>query len=393
MPLTPIHPFAARMAPEIARRSLAAVPRNGRVLDPMCGSGTVVRAAVEAGHRCTGVDIDPLAVLMSRVWTTRVDPRRIRSDAEELVRTARKLPAQAVERIADPETERFVAYWFASRQRDEIARLATALRRSHEPTRGALSVALSRIIISKEMVASLARDTSHSRPHKVADSNEFDVHAGFLRSSRLVASRLDPDSIRGTADVREGDARLLDDLDDESFDLALTSPPYLNAIDYLRGHKFSLVWMGHGIGTLRETRAESVGAERGVADAEAPTDVSPFVAEREGSTLASRHRGWVRRYASDMDSVLRQLRRVVKRTGRVVMVLGNSFIRGATVDNAGLVEALARDAGFRLDNRDVREIPARRRYLPPPGEGRTALDSRMRTETVLTFGLVQESRR
>ena len=54
MPLRPIHPFAARMAPEIARRSLAAVPGDGKVLDPMCGSGTVVRAAVEAGRRCTG---------------------------------------------------------------------------------------------------------------------------------------------------------------------------------------------------------------------------------------------------------------------------------------------------------------------------------------------------
>ena len=29
-----------------------------------------------------------------------------------------------------------------------------------------------------------------------------------------------------------------------SVDLTVTSPPYLNAIDYLRGHKMSLVWMG-----------------------------------------------------------------------------------------------------------------------------------------------------
>ena len=69
----------------------------------------------------------------------------------------------------------------------------------------------------------------------------------------------------------------------------------------------------------------------------------------------------------------------------MVLVFGRSFIRGATVDNAGLVESLAANVGFRLRDRVVREIPARRRYLPPPSDGQTALDARMREETVLTF--------
>ena len=86
-----------------------------------------------------------------------------------------------------------------------------------------------------------------------------------------------------------------------------------------------------------------------------------------------------------MTAVLRQLARVVKRGGRVVLVLGNSFLRGAAIDNAGLVESLARRVGFETPSRHEREIPARRRYLPPPGPGGGALDARMRTETVLTF--------
>ena len=91
MKLSSIHPFPARMAPEIARHSLIRVPKNGRVLDPMCGSGTVARAAVEAGLNCAGVDIDPLAVLMARVWTTQLDPRQICADAENLIQDAKAL--------------------------------------------------------------------------------------------------------------------------------------------------------------------------------------------------------------------------------------------------------------------------------------------------------------
>ena len=385
MKFSSIHPFPARMAPELARRSLEALSEGAQVLDPMCGSGTVARAAVQAGFRCVGVDIDPLAVLMARVWTTRLEPGRICADAKELAAAARELPASSVEKATDPETARFIGYWFAHRQEAELSRLSSALQRWTAPTRDALAIAMSRIIVSKEMMASLARDTSHSRPHRVARTNDFDVYAGFLRAARLVASRLAPDLIRGCADIRRGDARTLEGVADDSVDLVMTSPPYLNAIDYLRGHRLALVWLGYEIAPLRKIRSVSVGAERGLPREAVPHDVSPFVNEPEGSAMASRYRGWVLRYAADMEAVLRQVRRVVKVGGRLVMVIGNSFIRGAAVDNAGIVRSLAQNAGFELESRRSRQIPARRRYLPPPGDGRGALDARMRTETVLAF--------
>lgn len=387
MDISPIHPFPARMAPELVRRSLAVVPKGGLVLDPMCGSGTVARIAVERGIQCVGIDIDPLAVIMSQAWTTYLEPDQIRYDAAKLVDAAKSLSGKDVERTKDPETEQFISYWFGPRQESELAHLATVLRQFREPTKGVLSIALSRIIVSKEMMASLARDTSHSRPHKVADSNNFNVYAGFLRSARHVASRLEPYLIHGKAEIRRGDARMLEGVADESFDLALTSPPYLNAIDYLRGHRMALVWLGYEMKPLREARSGSIGSEKGMSEAELAADISTFVIEKEGSTIGNRHRAWIRRYSYDMNAVLRQIRRVVKPTGGLAMVLGNSFIRGAEIDNAGLVESLAEKVGFRLDNRHVREIPARRRYLPPPGSGQNALDARMRTETLLTFSM------
>ena len=385
MTLFPIHPFPARMAPELARRSLETVPERGHVLDPMCGSGTVARVAVEAGLQCIGCDVDPLAALMARVWTTPFDTRQVRAKAESLVLSARAIPSDAVERTTDSETEQFISYWFAPQQEEALARLATLLQQQEEPIRGALAVALSRIIISKEMMASLARDTSHSRPHKVANSNDFNVYSGFLRSVRQVVKRLRPNLIKGQADIREADARILNGIEDESCDLVLTSPPYLNAIDYLRGHRLALVWLGYELGALRKIRSSSVGAEKTMRELQASRDISPFIAEQEKSTIGLRHRGWVRRYATDMEAVLRQLGRVVKRNGQIVLVVGNSFLRGAIVNNAGLIENLAESMGFQLRDRHVREIPARRRYLPPPSNGQSALDSRMRTETVLAF--------
>lgn len=385
MALIPIHPFPARMAPEIVSRSLENVPRGGCVLDPMCGSGTVARASVEAGYRFIGSDLDPLAVLMTKVWTTPIDVHCLRTMALEVIDQADSMPPQIVERTRDPETLRFISYWFAKPQQDSLARLATVISRLEPKAKGALAIAMSRIIVSKEMMASLARDTSHSRPHKVAESNDFDVYSGFLRSAHQVSDRLAPNSIRADADIRLSDARTLQSVDDETVDMVLTSPPYLNALDYIRGHRLSLVWLGYEMAPLRKIRASSVGAERSIDTADTPYDISPFVSEQVGASIGSRHLGWVRRYAADMNSVLRQLRRVLKPHGRAVLIMGNSFLRGAKVDNAGLVEAIAESVGFQVKEKHVREIPARRRYLPPPGIGKKALDARIRSETVLTF--------
>ena len=51
-------------------------------------------------------------------------------------------------------------------------------------------------------------------------------------------------------------------LADGSVDLIVTSPPYANAIDYMRAHKFSLVWLGQPIANLSHLRGKYIGAER-----------------------------------------------------------------------------------------------------------------------------------
>ena len=265
------------MAPELVYDALKLLPIGGRILDPMCGSGTVPRLAVEAGHDCIGVDIDPLSVSMARVWTSRLSPDCLITDAERLVREALNLNPKEIQIPSDEETQRFISYWFAAKQRDALARLSTVLMRCEKSTKLALIIAFSRIIISKEMKASLARDTSHSRPHKVAQENDFNVYEGFKKSAKLVGRRLMSERIRGNAQIFQGDARTLKNISDNEFDMVLTSPPYLNAIDYMRGHRLALVWMGHTMKSLRATRTANVGSERVLTQSFETFHISPFV--------------------------------------------------------------------------------------------------------------------
>ena len=391
--IRPIHPFPARMAPELAIGHLSELKPGSVVLDPMAGSGTVVRHAAELGHNAIGFDMDPLAVLMTRVWTTAVSDEDIASVASQVLAEVCNTKARDVVLPwidGDTETRDFIRYWFGRKQCTDLRKIAHVLNqrgalRSRKNTRAALDVlkvALSRIIITKDQGASLARDVSHSRPHKVADSSDFAVLPAFEKSIEYIRRLLLVAPPVGRVDVSQGDARSLTMLANSSVDAVLTSPPYLNAIDYMRGHRLALVWLGCSLAELRRIRSDSIGAERG------PDIVGTALFEEICSAmgvteaLSSRHHAMVIRYAQDIYRLMSETARVVKPGGKVTLVVGNSCLKRSFIRNSGGVAKAGAMVGLRLLNATERELPDRNRYLPLSVG---PLDKRMRTETILSL--------
>lgn len=75
-----LHPYPARMVPQIAQRLIQRYSREGDVvLDPFCGSGGVLVEARLLGRNSIGIDINPLAVLLATVKSTPIDPEVLRS--------------------------------------------------------------------------------------------------------------------------------------------------------------------------------------------------------------------------------------------------------------------------------------------------------------------------
>ena len=112
-----VHPFPARMAPGLALGVVAKCRKPLHILDPMSGSGTVLAVARANGHHVIGFDIDPLAVLISRVWTTVVDSTALQKKAVEVLGLARRTfsslrTRDAYPKNSDEETQRFVRFWF-----------------------------------------------------------------------------------------------------------------------------------------------------------------------------------------------------------------------------------------------------------------------------------------
>lgn len=389
-----IHPFPARMAPELALASLQTLEPNSIVLDPMAGSGTVLRQAADLGLQAIGFDVDPLAVLIAGVWTTPVDLVKLDSLFERTLREAKALVPEEIVLPwidRDPETARFTEYWFDIRQRKALRAIAYVFQlinteqgdAGNSAELNVLRVSLSRIIITKEMCASLARDTSHSRPHKVSENSDYDVFVGFERSYRILKRKLQDFPPPGNATVKIGDARSLADINDSSVDAVLTSPPYLNAIDYLRGHRLALVWFGLTCSEIRIIRAESIGTERGLKN---PSEDRAFVEIKKAAgdvgALPSSYDRMIDRYVVDLIGMTAETARVLRPGSIATFVVGNSCLKGVFISNANSVACAATYSGLRELERFDRELPARNRYLPLSNG---ALSKRMRTETILSF--------
>jgi len=382
------------MAPGIALHAMPEDSVERRVLDPMMGSGTVLAMARARGHRGFGFDLDPLAVLISKVWTTANDPDEVREASRKALASAKDLFADisdeaAYPRDADEETREFVSYWFDPQARRQLTALSTYIDQvSQDTTRNVLWCAYSRLIITKQAGASLARDLAHSRPHRcyteapLKPLEKFPASVERVLNNTISSKAAD----RGPAPtIHLGDARKLP-VGSGSIDLVVTSPPYLNAIDYVRCSKFSLVWMGESVGGLRQVRACSVGTEAGRSSAtDDPQITRVMEAMKLKPALAPTQERILGRYIDDMRGAIKEVGRVLADSGKAVYVVGENTVRGTYIRNSTVVCELAESAGLKLNSRSTRTLPANRRYMPPPAADTGTMDGRIRREIVLKF--------
>ena len=339
-----------------------------------------------------GFDIDPLAVLMSKVWTRRGKHDAVYGVASDLTAQAKRLgnfSHRDLPWVAQcPETQGFIEYWFAEPQRSRVARLAweiDLLRKQGDSwICDALQLALSRIIVTKQAGASLAWDVSHSRPHRVRQDNDFDVYEGFRKAAARLVDLLDAEMLPVGGAVRQGDCRNLTSLKSRSIDAVVTSPPYLNAIDYLRGHKLALVWLGHTIPGLRDIRAGAVGTERAGSQCSSSQAADLENAVQSIRRLPQRQRAIVHKYAQDATLIVREMKRVLVTNGLMVLVLGDSNLRGVPVYNSRIFKHIAGQNGFVLDEERKRPLESNHRYLPI-ADSSGALAKRMKVEVVQAY--------
>jgi DNA methylase len=324
-----LHPYPARFIPEIPAQALDLLNVDGAVLDPFCGSGTTLVEARRRGLTSVGVDLNPIACLISRVRTQTWQA----GDAEIGLEHARRLRERAIaggdiaglsERI--PRLD----HWFDPWASAALAGAMEYLAEIHEPRwHDRVSVAISSAIVR------ISKQDSDTRYAAVTKSGDQTLAASRLGHCVVrVCEWLSKHGAKShaQAQVHCRDARDLSNLADNFYAATIFSPPYPNAYEYWLYHKYRMYWLGFDPVAVRQSE---LGAR-------------PHYCKANGLTEVD--------FAQQMSEVFGHLSRVLLPNAPAVVVVGDSVIGGRHVDNGTLLVAAGSDHGFVLDAWVQREI-------------------------------------
>lgn len=240
------HAYPARAHPDTVRRLIEAlVPEKGTVLDPFCGSGTVLIEAMLAGRNAIGSDLNPIAVMLARAKTfpRPADKTAALLEAAKGVASVadarRKAKAGATTRLPPQDVAMFAPHVLL-----ELDGLRAGIAEAAATYRPELGLILSSILVK---VSQKRGDTSDDRVEKR-------IGAGyaaklFVKKAEDLVRRLDEltnalPTPPPRARVYEDDATVLKKVEDASIDAIITSPPYVATYDYLTHHELRMRWLG-----------------------------------------------------------------------------------------------------------------------------------------------------
>jgi DNA modification methylase len=355
--------FSERFA--VQAIELMAVGRQGAVvLDPFAGGGTSLLAAARIGLPAVGVDLDPFAALLSRArLATRAEPKRVRALLAAAPNGQQHGGAEIVGDLFRPSDVRF-AQSVISGVRSVFPSHNTLAALLDDPT-GAYdseSVALAALCLGASASAKVVRG-SNPVWYRRALPDETSRRRSLQLETRSAAHGMLADlaSLGGSLKLRNTrifneDARA-PTLKPASVDIVLTSPPYLNRLDYVVNHLAPLaILIGIVPFSLESLRRDMIGTtkmvDKGDVSArwgELCTVFLGKVAAHPSKASATYYYWNYYKYFKDIFRVLEQLRVLVRPGGTGAIVIQNSFYKEVVVPTPAIMVQMALGLGIHAD--------------------------------------------
>jgi len=360
-----LHKYPAKFFPELPRWLIKRYSKeNELILDPFSGSGTTNLEALLLRRHSVGVDVDPFSRFLSKVKVTPLDERELKSSQKHLLRfIVNYQPSKVSE--TDIPTFPYRDNWFNKEIILELAYLKKtieSLDTSHE-IKNFFKICLSSIIRS---VSNADDNCTRTVIRKKLNKKVYPSDV-LKRFAEVILVNV-PKMIEFSRTCPQGINVIFPDNMDArdikykqgTFDLALTSPPYVNAVDYPRTHQLESYWLGLAEGSLTPLKKKHVGTES-VSSSEYKK--LHKIGIEEADIVISRifkkdpRRAYIAfKYLDDMRKNLAEVYRVLKKDGRYIIVVGNNRIRGEVFENWKYIMRLAEDTGFNVEKYFASEI-------------------------------------
>ncbi len=251
-----LSPYIGKLKSTIARDLVSAYSCPGDVvLDPFAGSGTIPLEAVIANRRAVAADVSPYAALLCRAKLHAPETLEVATDlAESTLEAARRLPGPDLRRVP-----KWVRAFFHRETLREALSFAKMCRREDQPFLMACLLG----ILHHQRPGFLSFPSSHLVPYlrsKKYPPERFpemyayrDLRSRLLRKIERAYKR----DLRGGMKAQAGvEASAIEQLAGrDMFDSVITSPPYMNALDYWRDNRLRLWFLDPALEVDTEDRS------------------------------------------------------------------------------------------------------------------------------------------
>ena len=359
-----IHKYPAKFFPELPRWMIQRYSQvDDLILDPFMGSGTANLEALLLQRPSVGVDIDPFSRMLSRVKTNPLNSRDLFDARGQLLRLLKGFDScQSQYDIPEfPYRDR----WFRPYVLKELAFIKGCIHQvdCDAKMRDFLMITFSSIIRQVSQADNnCTRTVIRQKLNKQVAPN-YALKLFLRRLEKNIQGMVDLSNTGKATKVEiptEASATDLSLYPAHTFDLALTSPPYLNAVDYPRTHQLEIYWLGFASGSLRDLKRAHVGTE--VVSAKDYKILHLTGIDSADAVIRSIYDTDPRRayiaykFVQDMVLNLQEVNRVLKRGGRYVIVIGSNMVRGHIFESWRYLRDVAPSLGYKIDTWFVSEI-------------------------------------
>ena len=353
-----LHKYPAKFFPELPRWLIKRYSReNDWILDPFAGSGTTNVEALLSRRNSVGIDVDPFSRFISKVKVTPL--------VEKELRLAQKVLLEAVldyrpSLVAESDLPDFPYRdnWFNKEILLELTYLKQRIHTLDTPDaiKDFFKVCLSSIIRAVSNADdNCTRTVIRKKLNKLvrpSDALNRFLKALSVKVPKMIAfSQNYPSDI--TTDFPEDmDARNIK-YEANYFDLVVTSPPYVNAVDYPRTHQLEMYWLGFAQDSLTALKKQNVGTESvSVNHYKVRHEIGVPETDKVMANIFEEdpRRAFIAfKYLDDMRKNLIEVYKVLRDDGRYIIVVGNNRIRGQLFENWKYLMPIAESIGFEVE--------------------------------------------
>jgi DNA modification methylase len=361
------HKYAGKFIPQIPKWAISKYLQNEKnkwIFDPFCGSGTTLVEGILSGNNVIGTDIDGLSCLISKVKTTKIDSAELNKVFEWLengIKNDSFLPD------FKPECAT-LNHWFIEDYSIILSKIRTAINQIENAAIQNLALLCFSSIIRRVSNADNQSQKAYvSHTHVKTPENPITLFLAQLKhyQERITEFSNLIDSNLQNKIIHFDTTKPLNKIIDFQIDLAVTSPPYIKAIDYIYNQMVELFWVGDLFDMQTQEKQNTkkvlyVGNKQ-IAKKEY-TNYSPFETifgiqnlDKNLQTVfeydlknGHKHSYITYKYFAEMEKHFAEMSKIMAKNSHYIMVVGNSNVSNISFETDKYLIEIAQRNGFEL---------------------------------------------